>query len=81
VGPQIESRKRAFGYQLFEKCDSREDRRAGCTAEKSGMDEEYTCKDAEIDLAAVRKHCWYGDPSAAVASAQIVSRFPEPDSG
>lgn len=39
------------------------------------MDQEYTCEDAEIDFAATQKHCGYGDPTAAVAFAQIVNRL------
>ena len=39
------------------------------------MDQEYTCEDAEIDLAAVRKHCGYGDPTAAIAFSQIGNRL------
>jgi hypothetical protein len=41
------------------------------------MAREYTSKDAEMDLAAVRKHCGLSDPSAAVAFAQIANRLLE----
>ncbi|MBP7830678.1 MAG: hypothetical protein KA248_12250 [Kiritimatiellae bacterium] len=39
------------------------------------MTHKYSCDDAATDMEAVRKCCGYGDPSAAVAFAEIVDRL------